>query len=48
MHDCVVLTKGTEEMLNVFERNILREIFGLIKENNLCRIRNNLEVSQHC
>lgn len=40
------LTNKTEEMLAVFERKILRKIYGPVNENGLWRIRYNYELKQ--
>jgi hypothetical protein len=38
------LTVGEERALAVFERKILRKIYGTVKENELWRIRRNDEL----
>jgi hypothetical protein len=39
-----VLSKSDEIILRVFERNILRAIFGPTNENGECRIKYNYEL----
>jgi hypothetical protein len=40
------LTKSDENVLRIFERKILRKIYGLIQEGDIWRIRNNEEMSR--
>jgi len=40
------LTKSDENMLRIFERKILRKIYGPIQEGDIWRIRNNEELNR--
>jgi len=40
------LTKSEENLLRIFERKILRKIYGPIQERNIWRIRNNEELDR--
>jgi hypothetical protein len=40
------LTKSDENLLRIFERKILRKIYGLIQEGDTWRIRNNEELNR--
>jgi hypothetical protein len=39
-----VMTKKIENIINSYERKILRRILGPIKDNGTCRIRYNKEI----
>ena len=40
------LTANDENSLRVFERQILRKIFGPVNSDNVLRIRNNMEIDK--
>jgi hypothetical protein len=40
------LTKSDENLLRIFERKILRKIYGPIQEGDIWRIRNNEELNR--
>jgi hypothetical protein len=40
------LTKSEENLLRIFERKILRKIYGLIKEGDIWKTRNNEELNR--
>ena len=40
------LTKSDENLLRIFERKILRKIYGLIKEGDIWKTRNNEELNR--
>jgi hypothetical protein len=40
------LTKSDENSLRIFERKILRKIYGPVQERDTCRIRNNEELNR--
>jgi hypothetical protein len=40
------LTKSDENFLRLFERKILRKIYGLIQKGDIWRIRNNEELNR--
>jgi hypothetical protein len=40
------LTKSDENLLRIFERKLLRKIYGPIQEGDIWRIRNNEELNR--
>jgi len=40
------LTKSDEDLLRIFERKILRRIYGRFQEGDMWRIRNNEELNR--
>jgi len=40
------LTKSDENFLRIFERKVLRNIYGLIQEGDIWRIRDNEELNR--
>jgi len=40
------LTAKDENNLRIFERQILRKIYGPVSIDNICRIRNNMEIDE--
>ena len=41
-----ILTAKDENNLRIFERRILGKIFALVNIDNICRIRNNIEIGK--
>jgi len=41
------VAKSEENLLRIFERKILRKVYGPIQEGDICRIRNNEEFNRY-